>query len=150
MANREERGTLNPSQSAYADTVADYSNDATIIGDNTIEDVSCDSSVYVGSIVRMNGATAVNALADSFTNSKVIGICINKPTSTTCDILTCGFTGNVFAGLSTSATYFLSDSILGGITSTPPTNSGSYVIRIGRTQNGQNIIFQLERVAKRS
>lgn len=143
-----ERGSLNSLNQAYSDTVADYTSSVT--GDNTLENVTCDASVSVGSVVRMNGSTVVNALADSETNSQVIGICVSKSSSTICNVITCGYTGNIFSSLVQSSTYFLSDSVAGEITSTPPTNSGSYVIKIGKTQNGQNLIIQHERIVKRS
>lgn len=146
----KRRGDLNPLNSAYSDTVANYDSNISVDGDNTLEDLTCDSTVYVGAIVRMNGSTIVNALANNESNSQVIGICVAKPTSTTCNVLTCGYTGNIYSSLSTSATYYLSDSVLGDVTTTPPSSSGSYVIKIGKTQNGQNIILQYERIVKRS
>lgn len=149
FTNREERGTNNPLNNAYTDTVADYGTSAPD-GDNVISNVTCDASVSVGSVVRMNGSTAVNAIANNLTNSQVIGICVGKPTSTTCNILTCGYTGDIFSGLSSTLTYYLSDTTLGQLTSTPPTSSGSYVIKIGKTQNGSNIVYQLERIVKRA
>lgn len=148
--NVKRRGSGNPTNSAYADTIADYENVAVALGDNTIENVDCDASVFVGAVIRMNGSTAVNAIANSEPNSQVIGICTSKPTGTTCNILTCGFTGSIFAGLSTGSVYYLSDVTLGQITQTPPTTSGSYVIKIGKTQSGTNMIFQYERIVKRS
>lgn len=147
--NVEIRGSNNPANSAYTDTVADYSSSGAQ-GDNTIENITCDPSVSVGDIVRMDGSTVIRALANSFTNSKVIGICTSKSDATTCNVQVCGFTSNIFAGLSNTATYFLSDSTPGALTSTAPTATGSYVIRIGKTYNGSSIIIQLERVVKRT
>ena len=148
--NIEKRGNDNPSQGAYADTVADYTSGSTPPGDNIIEDLTCSSSVSVGSIVRISGSTVVRALANNLTNSKVIGICVSKSDATTCNVQVCGFTSNIFAGLSITNTYYLSDTTLGTLTTIPPTASGSYVIRIGQTYNGTSIVIQIERIVKRA
>ena len=150
MNNQEKRGDNNPLQQAYADTVADYTSGSTPPGDNVIENLTCDASVAVGSIVRINGSTIVRALANNLANSRVLGICISKSNATTCNVQVCGFTPNIFAGLSTTNSYYLSDSTLGGLTTTPPTTSGSYVIRIGETLSGNNMIIHIERVVKRA
>lgn len=149
MKNTERRGDNNPAQGAYADTVADYTSGNTPPGDNVLENLTCSASVAVGSIVRISGSTIVRALANNLTNSRVLGICISKSNATTCNVQVCGFTPNIFAGLSTVNSYYLSDTTLGAITTTPPTTSGSYVIRIGQTLTGTNIIIQIERVVKR-
>jgi hypothetical protein len=98
-----------------------------------LDNVTCLSSVYVGSLVKMNGSgVAENAQADSEVNANVIGLCESKADSTTCTIRVCGVTGALFAGLDTSKEYFLSASVAGGMTITPPTGSGNVVLKIGQ------------------
>ena len=115
---------------AYSDTVADYSS-STPSGDNVLSGVTCDSSVYVGAVVRISGGTAFNAIATSETNSRVFGICVAKSGSTTCDIQTCGHTNSVFSGLVAGQNYFLSDTVAGALITSPPTTPGYWVVHIG-------------------
>lgn len=98
-----------------------------------LDNVTCLSSVYIGSLVKMNGAgVAENAQADSEANANVIGVCESKADSTTCTIRVCGVTGSIFAGLDTTKEYFLSSSVAGGMTTTPPTATGNVVLKIGQ------------------
>lgn len=98
-----------------------------------IPDVPCDSSVYVGACVRMTGAgLAVNAVADSLENSMVIGIVDSKTTATECIIRVANVTLDVFTGLDVSKEYYLSDTVAGGIQTTPPTATGHILLRIGQ------------------
>ena len=145
-----KRGPDHPQQQAYQDTVADYSTTSPD-GDNVKEDVPCDASVAVGDVVRMNGTTAVRAVATSFANSNAVGIVISKPTATTCDIAVCGpVTLGALSPLDTGEQYFLSDTTSGALTDTPPTTSGNYVIRIGNAINNTTITLKIERVVKRA
>jgi hypothetical protein len=146
--NIQKRGSGNPIQSKIIENNHGSSGGST--GDNTISDVTCDSTVSVGNIVRLNGSTFINALADGFTNSKAIGICVSKTDPTTCDVQVTGFTDTIFAGLTSETNYFLSDSTAGAITSTPPTASGSYVIRIGTAYETNKIIINIERIVNRA
>jgi hypothetical protein len=136
-----ERGAANTkAASAYSNTVADYESSAS--GDNIIESVPCDSTVFIGAVVRMNSGTAVNAIADSSTNSKVVGICVAKTSSTVCNIQVCGATSGIFGGL-TDNNYFLSESTAGQITTTAPTGSGEIVIHIGRSLTSSRLVIQV-------
>ena len=142
------RGGANPQNSEYANTVADYTNTTT--GDNIIESMTCDASVTVGDVVRLNAGTVVKAQANSLTNSNIIGICVVKNSSTDCNVQVTGYTASVFGGLDTTKKYYLSDSTAGAVTTNPPTASGSYVIRIGTPRSASSIIIQIERVVKRA
>lgn len=115
-----------------------------------ITGVTCDASVFVGAVVRMNGTTAVNAQADNKTNSRAVGIVENKPTSTTCDIRVAGFVSDAVFSLVVGNTYFLSASSAGAVTSTPPTGSGQYVVRIGKPLDTQTISLDLATPVKRN
>ena len=96
--------------------------------------VDCDITVYVGAAVKMDIAgKAFNALADSFANSNVIGIVEAKPSTVKCHIRVLGVTsGHIFAALDPTKEYFLSATVAGGITSTPPTGSGEIVLNLGQ------------------
>jgi len=144
----QKRGSSNPIQSKIVEN--DHSSGAGSTGDNTISGVTCDATVVVGNIVRMNGTTAVNALANNTTNSKVIGICVAKANATECSIQVCGFTSTIFAGLTPSQNYFLSESTPGSITTTAPTGSGEIVIYIGRAYTSSELIIQIGTQIRRS
>lgn len=93
--------------------------------------VPCDATVYVGAAVRMDSlGVAYNALADSLSNSNVIGIVQNKASSVLCDIRVLGVTPAVFAGLDVTKEYFLSDVTAGLVTDTAPTAGAGKVILI--------------------
>ena len=113
-------------------------------GDNTIENITCDSTVSVGNFVRLNGTTIVNALADNFTNSKVIGVCVSKSGATTCNVQVTGFTSDIFAGLVANSIYFLSPTVPGGITTTPPTASGQIVKQIGLPKSTTSMVITVQ------
>jgi hypothetical protein len=143
-----QRGPGHPQQQSYADTVADYSG-LTPPGDNVKLTVNCDATVAVGDVVRMDGSTAVKAIATSFLASNVVGIVTSKASSTSCNITVCGPINGAIGSLDTTRQYFLSDSTPGQLVTTPPTNSGSYVIRIGNAINSTTLVLNLERVVRR-
>lgn len=145
--NVQKRGTSNPIQSKIVEN--DHGSGGGSTGDNTIENATCDATVTVGSVVRFNGVSFVNALANNFGNSKVIGICTSKSDATTCNVQVTGFTSSIFAGLTSGASYFLSETTPGGITSTPPSGSGEYVIKIGTGFEANKLVIQIERIVKR-
>jgi hypothetical protein len=139
--NVKKRGTTNPIQSKIVEN--DHGSGSSGTEDNVIEGVTCDSTVAVGNIVRMNGATAVNALANNTTNSKAIGICVAKASSTECSIQVTGFTSSIFGGLTPSQNYFLSETTPGAITTTAPTGSGEIVLHVGRAYTASRIVIQI-------
>ena len=149
MSRVLKKGTDHPQNTtAYPDTVADYSGSST--GDNTIENVTCDSSVAVGDVVRMSGTTAVRAQADSITNANAIGICVSKSGATTCDIQVCGFTTSIFVGLSINTPYFLSASTAGALTTIAPTGSGEVVYYFGKAYTSSQFVIEKNSIVKRS
>jgi len=98
-----------------------------------LKSVDCDASVYVGSFVRMNASEiAVNALADSLSNSNVLGLVVSKSTSILCDIRVTGVSEQVLSGLDVTKEYFLSDTVAGGIATTIPTASGYVKLKLGQ------------------
>lgn len=98
-----------------------------------LTDVTCYSSVYVNAVLILNSSgVALNALADSESNSNMIGICESKSSNTLCDIRVLGTTGAIFSSLDPTKEYFLSDSVAGGISTSIPTTSGHVVLKIGQ------------------
>lgn len=135
-----------------------------------INNVDCDSSVFVGAAVRMdqsgvaplymdawtslnalplmNATTytpvAVNALADSYVNSNVFGIVESKVSPTVCNIRVAGITGNLYVGLNIFEEYFLSDVIPGRFVelSQAPTGPGTVLVRLGLPFSSTRFFYQ--------
>lgn len=105
-----------------------------VSGANTVlRNIACDVSVYIGAAVRIQSEVAYNALADSFANSNIIGIVESKGTTSTCDIRVTGVTeGTIYSGLDETKEYYLSATVEGEITLSPPTNSGDILLRVGQ------------------
>lgn len=144
-----KRGSDNyQNTTAYPDTVANYGGGGGS-GDNVIENATCTAGTAVGDWVRMNGSTAQPAQADTFANSKVIGVVISKSAATTCNIQVTGFTTAIFGGLSVNSLYFLSTTTAGAMTTSAPTGSGEIVVSLGKpystTQFDIKVTTQLQR-----
>lgn len=136
-----QRGNSHPQQTELLNTQATYALSGSA-GDNVIQDLPCDSSVYIGAVVRMSGSTVVNALADSRANSNVIGICVSKSSSTLCNVQVIGFTDSIFSSLDVTKNYFLSDTVAGAITTTIPTTAGHVVLNLGKPLSSSKFILQ--------
>jgi len=107
-----------------------------------LEDIACDSSVYVNAVVRMTGAgIAVNALADSPANSNMMGICIAKSSSVLCNIQVTGITQGIYAGLDVTKDYFLSPTVAGAITNVVPTGAGEILLKVGRPFSASRLLI---------
>jgi len=145
------RGGSNAQQTAYQSTVATYSSGSSALGDNTASDIPCLSSTSIGDIVYINNTTAEPALASTYTTSRAIGIIVNKPTTTTCDITTVGpLTLAALGSLSPLQTYYLSDVNPGSLTTTPTATSGNYVIQIGTALSSGTLNINIQRIVKRA
>jgi len=106
-----------------------------------LTNVPCDPTVYVGAAVRMDSlGTAYNAQANVEANSNVIGIVQAKSSSTLCDIRVTGATPAIFLSLDPTKEYFLSETVAGGLTITPPTGSGQIVLRIGQPLSATRLV----------
>lgn len=113
-------------------------------------DVTCDSSVSTGKWVRMDGNTAVLAIADGYINSNVIGLVENKNGSTLCTIRVTGLSSDVFSGLDESQEYYLSDVNPGEMTLTAPVNPGTILLKLGQPFNSTSfVIFKGLRMVRR-
>jgi len=98
-----------------------------------IPTVPCQASVFVGAAVVMQASgIARNALADSLTNSNVLGIVESKSSSEVCNIRVLGTSAEIFTGLDVSKEYYLSETVAGEISTLPPTSSGSVILKIGQ------------------
>jgi len=108
----------------------------------TAVDQPCDASVSVGSVVRASVSGIVKALADTADNSRWVGVCVAKPTSTTCNIRLSGAV-DAFTGLDVTKTYSLSKTIAGGIEETNATVGISMFI--GTPLNSTTLILEKKR-----
>ena len=115
-----------------------------------IENIDCNSNVYVGSFIRMDSqGIAHNALADSYENSNVLGVVEKKKSLFKCDIKIFGKTSKIFQGLDTSLDYFLSDLIPGSITTIPPNSPGHVILKLGQAFSSEIFVMsKSERVIK--
>ena len=107
---------------------------------NLVAAVACNTSVFVGAPVRMSGATAVNAIATSYSGANFIGICVNKPTDSTCDVRVGGITSAIYSGLTINADQLLSDRSAGFINETQ-VGSGNISLRVGTAFDSQRVII---------
>ena len=95
-------------------------------------ETDCDASVYVGSWVRINSSSiAVNALADSVANSRVIGVVESKASTTRATIRVCGISDEIFSSLNPTLSYFLSTTTAGGMQTSVPVGSAEVIVPLG-------------------
>ena len=118
--------------------------------DNILFDQACNTNVAIGDIVRIDSGTVEKAQGNTYDNSLVLGICVDKPDTDVCDVMITGPTEDTFTGLDAGKLYYLSATVAGELVDTPPTGSGEYVIRLGKAYSTTGLIIQIERVAKRS
>lgn len=109
---------------------------------NFVLTVDCDASVIVSDWVRMNSSSiAVKAIADSLSNSNVLGPVESKPTSTTCVVRLTGATTEIFSGLDLTKDYFLSAVTAGAMVTVPPTSSGDVVLKLGQPISDKKLVY---------
>lgn len=115
-----------------------------------LKNVDCLTDVYVGSFVYINSSEiAVNALANAYSTSNVIGLVERKDGDNKCDIRISGVSSAIFSGLDSSEDYYLSDSVAGGISSTVPVTSGHIKIKLGQSFGETKFLFSKgERVVR--
>lgn len=105
---------------------------------------TCPATVNVGDAVATTGADQVDkANASVVADRPVIGVVRAKPTSTTCYVQYYGEC-DVYAGLTPEATYFLSDTVAGAITTTPPSAQGSTVQEVGFARNATTLVVLID------
>lgn len=90
----------------------------------------CEPGVFPGAVVRFSNGQIALAIADAYESANVIGI-VETVVGSLCTLRTEGITGEHYTGLNEAAEYFLSDTVPGGITTTPPTAIGHVLYKIG-------------------
>ncbi len=129
------------SQLPAGDTLDAVVTDETVI---SMGNASSASTFITGQPVYIAGADLVNlAIANSRITSEVLGVCFEDiPPGLTGKILTRGYltladwTDIVgVAALTPGAVYYLDPQTAGTLTSTPPTQSKYYLVRVGRALN---------------
>lgn len=93
--------------------------------------IQLDPSVVIGDCVKIVGGVAYPAMADTLENSNVLGV-VEQIDGMTGQIRVAGVTLPIYAGLEEEKEYFLSAQVAGGLSDTPPTSSGTVVLRIGQ------------------
>lgn len=103
-------------------------------------------AVLVSTDVNDFNVVAENALADAWSTSNVVGIVESKSSSTSCDILVLGVSGDLYLGLNTGEEYFLSDVDPGKLVSSEskPTTPGHVVVKIGQAVDPYKILYMRE------
>lgn len=146
-------------------------------GTQVYENVPCDSSVYVGAVVRLTqlspvpsvmhdwtllamvtqldyteySTVAVNAKADGYQSANAIGVVVNKPTSTTCDIMVKGVTPEIFISLDVQKEYYLSANLEGRIVASfgVPSAAGHVYLKIGKPVSSKKMYVDIgERIVR--
>lgn len=95
--------------------------------------IECDLGLVIGQVVYIDSFGVLQAaLADDISTGRVIGVLWDQDDSfgTPCGIKAIGPVA-AYTGLSVGTDYFLSDTVPGGLTSTPPTGTGHVVQKIG-------------------
>jgi len=133
-----------------------------------LEDVPCDTDVYVGALVRLDRDTPIedymsawtslnivpqletysysllakNAKADTMENANVFGVVNSIPSPGLCNILFSGITSNIFFGLDVRQEYFLSPTVAGGIETIHniPDGPGQVFLKIGQPASPQSML----------
>jgi hypothetical protein len=97
-----------------------------------LRDVQCEAGTVVGDAVRMSSGIAIRAIANSVTNSNIIGIVEDITDAGIASIRIGGLTSEIYTNLEENKDYYLSDSNPGKLTTIPPSNSGSIILRVGQ------------------
>lgn len=111
-----------------------------------LTNIPCDPSVYVSSAVYINQTgTVFPALATSENTSNVLGI-VESINGNLCNIRLFGISKDLFSGLDVTKQYYLSSSVPGGLTDTPPSDNNSYKVVIGIPVDDKKLlVFKSER-----
>jgi hypothetical protein len=116
-------------------------------GGGGVDILSCDASIAPGDVVYISASnTVAKASAESGVGqtSDAIAIVDSKPTSITCVLRGTGLSPAVFVGLSVGATYYLSATTPGGITSTAPTAPGTKVQEVGTGASSTRLYVDID------
>ena len=124
----------------------DYTEDQTFLSNSgsLVFTTNCDVSVDVEDVVIMNSGIAVQAIASSISTGRAIGLCERKLSPTSCIVIVSGISEIGFTGLSENRDYFLSDSTPGQLIITPPSASGSVVMKLGTALTDSSFVVNRE------
>lgn len=115
-----------------------------------LKNLNCDASVVVGDWVRMNGSgVLVKAKADSYTNSRVLGLVEEKNTTTSATVLVAGLSKEIFSGLG-YGTYYLSLATAGGMEQVIVTASSSVILTLGQTITSTRFMVMVDKGIQRA
>jgi len=102
--------------------------------------VAIDPSVNDGDIVRFNGTLFVQAQADTATNASAVGVIVNKNSDTnTGDLIIANGVLTGYSGLTTGASYYLSVTEAGKLTSDKP----SLTVFVGVALNSSTLMVSI-------
>lgn len=105
---------------------------------------SCDAGVSVNDVVYVSSAdTVAKADSDNISAQPLIGLVLDKPTSTTAVVIYYGEISG-FSSLSVGETYYLSTNP-GQITNIAPSSMGSIVQRVGFAKNSTTLVVMIDR-----
>lgn len=105
---------------------------------------SCSPSEWVSQAVYISGTDTVSgALASSPATGPVIGFIAEKPTDTTCRVISTGISTG-WESMVAGATYYLDANWPGGINITPPSTPGQVVQKLGVAKNGEHLFIQID------
>ena len=106
---------------------------------------ACPIGVAVGEAVYLSGADAVDqAKADSVSTMPAIGLVASKPSAVRCIVRYNEEMGGL-AGLSPTATYYVSETTAGAITATAPSAIGQVIQRVGVARSATRIVVLIDR-----
>lgn len=138
--------TLNFASGATVTSAGGGQADVVVSGSGSVPTilVSCTTSEAVNDAVYVTGTDAVaRANAASIVTLPAIGLILSKPTTTSAIVQLSGvFAG--FMGLTPGATYFLSATTPGAVTTTAPSTTGTFVQRIGVAEDANTILLDVD------
>ena len=104
---------------------------------------NCPAGVSVLDVVYISNPNEVDqAVANDNAKKFAIGIVTEKPSPTVARVLTVGKVLG-FSGLTAGTPVFLSDSVAGGLTQTPPSGSGKWLQILGMATDVNGLSLQV-------
>lgn len=143
MAKILKNSPSNPQEQNYFNTLAPYVATTYSSGPNLIEDVTFSGSVNVGDICQVSASNGSieRAQANSISNTNVIGICVEKSSSTQGSLQVAGITEEIYSSLNPGSLYFLSASNPGELTTSAPSSSSNVVVQIGIATSAKRMLL---------
>lgn len=105
-------------------------------------DMNCTTTEQVGDAVYVFSDGEVRQANNSnISTAKVLGFVVSKSDDTNCKVRIAGIIDE-FVGLSVGSQYFLHN-VSGDITDSPPTSSGSVIVRLGQPLEGDKFLINI-------